>query len=98
MPQSEHVPIALHARTQVARQLATVAGLGRRRPKPKKQEKPKLGQEGEDIVTNETGKPAHSWKTDCSSAGSHAQAVFPCHVPHPRRHPKGALQLGRCTG
>lgn len=40
---------------EVARQLATVAGLGRRRPKPKKQEKPKLGQEGEDIVTNETG-------------------------------------------
>lgn len=40
---------------QVARQLATVAGLGRRRPKPKKEEKPKMGQEGEDIVADETG-------------------------------------------
>ena len=40
---------------QVARQLATVAGLGRRRHKPKKEEKAKLGQEGEDIVADETG-------------------------------------------
>lgn len=40
---------------QVARQLATVAGLGRRRPKPKKEEKPKMGQEGEDIIADETG-------------------------------------------
>ncbi|GAB4814610.1 hypothetical protein N2152v2_001656 [Parachlorella kessleri] len=40
---------------EVARQLAIAAGLGRKRPKPKKEEKPKLGQEGEDIVVDEQG-------------------------------------------
>lgn len=48
----------------MARQLATVAGLGRRRPKPKKEEKPKMGQEGEDIIADETGEApaaAPSW-------------------------------------
>ena len=54
----------LAAFPQVARQLATVAGLGRRRPKPKKEEKPKMGQEGEDIIADETGEAhaaAPSW-------------------------------------
>src|SRR5690242_7493511 len=31
---------------EVARQLAITAGLGRRRPRPRKEEKPKMGQEG----------------------------------------------------
>ena len=40
---------------EVARQLAVTAGLGRRRPKPKKEERPKMGQEGEDTVQDGSG-------------------------------------------
>ena len=40
---------------EVARQLATAAGLGRRRPKPKKEERVKMGQEGEDTVRDDSG-------------------------------------------
>ena len=43
---------------EVARQLAVTAGLGRRRPKPKKEERAKIGQEGEDRVLDGSGKPA----------------------------------------
>lgn len=40
---------------EVARQLAITAGLGRRRFKPKREERAKLGQEGEDVVADEGG-------------------------------------------
>uniref|UniRef100_A0A1D1ZYU9 Homeobox domain-containing protein n=2 Tax=Auxenochlorella protothecoides TaxID=3075 RepID=A0A1D1ZYU9_AUXPR len=35
---------------EVARQLATAAGLGRPRPRPRREEKPKMGREGEDVA------------------------------------------------
>jgi hypothetical protein len=40
---------------EVARQLAVASGLGRRRPKPRREEKPKIGQEGEDTVQDDSG-------------------------------------------
>ena len=40
---------------QVLRQLATSAGLGRKRPKLKRDDKDKLGTEGEDIIADEAG-------------------------------------------
>lgn len=40
---------------EVARQVAVCAGLGRRRYKPRKEQRPKMGQEGEDVVADETG-------------------------------------------
>lgn len=43
---------------EVARQVAVTAGLGRRRPKPRKEEKAKLGTEGEDTVQDESGEGA----------------------------------------
>ena len=38
---------------KVLRQFAVTAGLGRRRPKPKRETKAKLGTEGEDIVPDD---------------------------------------------
>ncbi len=43
---------------EVARQVAITAGLGRRRPKARKEEKAKLGTEGEDTVQDESGERA----------------------------------------
>lgn len=43
---------------EVARQLATAAGLGRQRPKPRKEERAKMGQEGEDVVQDDGGERA----------------------------------------
>lgn len=40
---------------EVARQLGTAAGLGRRRFKPQRGERAKMGQEGEDVVAEEDG-------------------------------------------
>ena len=40
---------------QVLRELATSAGLGRKRPKLKRDDKDKLGTEGEDIIADEAG-------------------------------------------
>ena len=40
---------------EVARQLCIAAGLGRRRPKPRKEEKAKRGEEGEDTVQDDSG-------------------------------------------
>jgi hypothetical protein len=40
---------------EVARQLCIAAGLGRRRPKPRKEEKAKMGEEGEDTVQDDSG-------------------------------------------
>ncbi len=55
---------------QVLRQLATSAGLGRKRPKLKRDDKDKLGTEGEDIIADEAGSlklrlPARSACTEC---------------------------------
>jgi hypothetical protein len=57
---------------EVARQLAIAAGLGRRRPRPRRDEKAKLGQEGEDTVQDESGaclsgKESGGSKADCVS-------------------------------
>lgn len=40
---------------EVARQLGTAAGLGRRRFKAQRGERAKMGQEGEDVVAEEDG-------------------------------------------
>lgn len=40
---------------EVLRQQAIVWGLGPKRPKPKKEVKPKMGTDGEDIYTDDTG-------------------------------------------
>ena len=40
---------------QVLRQMAICWGLGCKRPKPKKEVRPKMGTEGEDIVADEAG-------------------------------------------
>ena len=40
---------------EVFRQLAIVWGLGPKRPKPKKEVKPKMGTDGEDVYADETG-------------------------------------------
>lgn len=37
------------------REFAVAAGLGRRRPKPRKEARPKMGTEGEDVVADESG-------------------------------------------
>ena len=40
---------------QVLRELAIAAGLGRKRPRPRKEARPKMGSEGEDVVADEGG-------------------------------------------
>ena len=40
---------------QVLREFAIAAGLGRKRPKPCKEARPKMGTEGEDVVADEAG-------------------------------------------
>lgn len=40
---------------QVLREFAIAAGLGRKRPKPRKEARPKMGTEGEDVVADEAG-------------------------------------------
>lgn len=37
------------------RQIAIVWGLGPKRPKPKKEVKPKMGTDGEDVIIDESG-------------------------------------------
>ncbi|EIE24672.1 hypothetical protein COCSUDRAFT_46901 [Coccomyxa subellipsoidea C-169] len=40
---------------EVLREFAIAAGLGRKRPKPRKEARPKMGTEGEDVVADEAG-------------------------------------------
>lgn len=40
---------------QVLREFAIAAGLGRKRPRPRKEARPKMGSEGEDVVADEAG-------------------------------------------
>ena len=40
---------------QVLREFAIAAGLGRKRPRPRKEARPKMGSEGEDVVADEGG-------------------------------------------
>jgi hypothetical protein len=42
-------------RAQVLREFAIAAGLGRKRPRPRKEARPKMGSEGEDVVADEGG-------------------------------------------
>lgn len=51
----DRILIGLWCHAQVMRQWAIAAGHGRRRPRPKKESKAKLGTEGEDTATDAEG-------------------------------------------
>ena len=53
MPQA-HVILRLWL-LKVLREFAIAAGLGRKRPRPRKEARPKMGSEGEDVVADDAG-------------------------------------------
>lgn len=66
---------------QVLREYAIAAGLGRKRPRPRKEARPKMGSEGEDVVAHEGG----GLKLACPARfqpGTMKAAAWQVPIPH----------------